>query len=942
MKSVATCMLLAVCGLLMHGIPLRAEQPPNIVFIISDDHAWTDYGFMGHPQIETPHLDALAKQSAVFTRGYVPTALCRPALATLITGKYAHQHKISGNDPAILPSMRAPAAQGAEPAEYRELRERLIAQIDRQPTLPQLLSTRGYRSHQSGKWWEGNFRRGGFTDGMTRGFPEPGGRHGDDGLKIGREGMEPVLDFIDRCVADNQPFFTWYAPFLPHSPHNPPPRLLAKYKAKGIESEHVARYYAMVEWFDETCGQLTEHLDAKGIREKTLIVYIGDNGWIQDPGSSGFAARSKQSANEGGTRQPTMFCWPSVIKPGDRQQQLCSSVDIVPTALAAAGIDIPQELPGYNLLPALKSGEPAPREQVFGESFAHDIADIDQPEASLLYRWVIDGKWKLLLTYDGKVGRYAKHHPLTEKGPQLFDLLADPHEDQNLASAEPEVLARLAERLQAWWPVTERKVQTTIASSTHLNPQRPNVLFIAIDDQNDWVGHMGGHPLAHTPHIDQLAERGTTFLNAHCQAPLCNPSRTSLMLSLRPTTTGIYGLAPWFRSLDGWKDRVTLAQHFKRSGYRTLTAGKIFHGGVGDPAARRAEFDEWGPAGGIGVKPDQKLIPATPMGNHPLMDWGVFPHRDEDKGDYQVASWAVEQIRSADRGQPFFLAAGFFLPHVPCYTTQKWFDLFPDDDRVLPLIQLDDRNDTPRFSWYLHWHLPEPRLKWVQDNAQWRNLSRSYLACTSFVDEQVGRVLAALDEAGLADNTIVVLWSDHGFHLGEKGITGKNTLWEDGTRVPLVFAGPGVSAQQRCVQPAELLDIYPTLVELCGLPPRDDLEGISLLPQLQDATTHRERPAVTSHNQGNHGVRSERWRYIRYADGSEELYDQQTDPHEWTNLIANPGLAEVVEQHKRWLPVHDVEPAVGSAHRVLTYDKTTDEAIWEGQAIRRDTPIPND
>ncbi len=942
MKSVARCMLLALCWLTMHASPLWAEQPPNIVFIVSDDHAWTDYGFMGHAQIETPHLDALAKQSAVFTRGYVPTALCRPALATLITGKYAHQHKISGNDPAILPSMAAPAARAADPTEYGELRERLIAQIDRQDTLPQLLAAQGYCSHQSGKWWEGSFRRGGFTEGMTRGFPEPGGRHGDDGLKIGREGMEPVLDFIDRSVADNKPFFAWYAPFLPHSPHNPPPRLLAKYKAKGIESEHVARYYAMVEWFDETCGELVKHLDTKGIREKTLIVYIGDNGWIQDPDSSGFAARSKQSPNEGGTRQPTMFCWPGMIQPGDRQQQLCSSVDVVPTALAAAGAHLPPELPGYNLLPSLMSGEPAPREQVFGESFAHDIADIDKPEASLLYRWVIDGKWKLLLTYDGKLGRYAKHHPLNEKRPQLFDVLADPHEQENLASVQPEVVARLAEMLQAWWPVNERKVQTTFTSSATGETRRPNVLFIAIDDQNDWVGHMGGHPLAQTPHIDRLAARGTTFLNAHCQAPLCNPSRTSLMLSLRPTTTGIYGLAPWFRTLDHWKDRVTLAQHFKRNGYRTLTAGKIFHGGVGDHAARQVEFDEWGPAGGIGAKPDQKLIPPTPMGNHPLMDWGVFPHNDEDKGDYQVASWAIDQIRGADRDQPFFLATGFFLPHVPCYATQKWFDLYPDDEQVLPLIQLDDRNDTPRFSWYLHWNLPEPRLKWVTDNAQWKNLARSYLACTSFVDEQIGRMVAALDEAGLADNTIVVLWGDHGFHLGEKGITGKNTLWDDATRVPLVFAGPGITPKQRCLQPAELLDIYPTLLELCNLPARDDLEGISLLPQLQDAAVRRERPAIISHNRGNHAVRSEHWRYIRYADGSQELYDLRTDPHEWTNLVANPALADVIEQHISWLPAVDVEPAVGSAHRVLTYNPATDEAIWEGGVVRRDTPIPND
>ncbi len=470
--------------------------------------------------------------------------------------------------------------------------------------------------------------------------------------------------------------------------------------------------------------------------------------------------------------------------------------------------------------------------------------------------------------------------------------------------------------------------------------QRPNVLFIAIDDQNDWIGTLGGHPLAKTPHIDRLAARGTVFLNAHFQAPLCNPSRTSLMLSLRPTTTGVYGLAPWFRTLDEWKDRVTIPQHFKAHGYRTLTVGKIHHGGVGGPQLRAKEFDVWGQAGGIGVKPEKKLIPPTPMGNHPLMDWGVFPHNDEDKGDYQVATWAIEQIKTARKDRPFFLAAGFFLPHVPCYATQKWFDLYPDNDSVLPLVKDGDRDDTPRFSWYLHWDLPEPRLKWVRDNNQWRNLVRSYLTSTSFVDAQVGRLIAALEEAGLAENTVVVLWGDHGWHLGEKGITGKNTLWDRGTRVPLIFAGPGVSRGGRCTQPAELLDIYPTLNELCRLKPRDDLEGISLLPQLKDAGAKRDRPAITSHNRGNHGIRSENWRYIRYADGTEELYDMQADPREWTNLAARPEHAAVIADHRRWLPKIDVPPAANSAQRVLTYDPTTDVATWEGKPVRRTDPIP--
>ncbi|MHB0957190.1 MAG: sulfatase [Pirellulaceae bacterium] len=479
---------------------------------------------------------------------------------------------------------------------------------------------------------------------------------------------------------------------------------------------------------------------------------------------------------------------------------------------------------------------------------------------------------------------------------------------------------------------------------------RPNVLFIAIDDQNDWLGHLGGHPLAKTPHIDRLAARGTAFLNAHIQSPLCNPCRTSLMLGLRPTTTGIYGLAPWFRNVPAWKDRVTLPQHFAAHGYRTLATGKIYHGGTGGGGGAKAkpggqaavppEFQIAGTAGGIGATPEKKLIPPTPMGNHPLMDWGVFPHRDEDKGDYQVATWTVEQIRSAPRDQPFFLAAGFFLPHVPCYTTQQWFDLYPDDDSVLPVIREDDRADTPRFSWYLHWELPEPRLKWVIENNQWRNLVRSYLACTSFVDAQIGRILDALEEAGLADNTIVVVWGDHGWHLGEKGITGKNTLWDRSTRVPLVFAGPGVKAGQRCTQPAELLDIYPTLLELCGLPSRTDIEGLSLAPQLRDAAARRERPAITSHNQGNHGIRSERWRYIRYADGSEELYDMQNDPQEWTNLAGQPEFGTVIEEHRKWLPKIDEPPAPGSASRVLTYDASTDEAVWEGKPVTRSDPVP--
>lgn len=280
---------------------------PNIVMIISDDQSWTDYGFMGHSEIRTPHLDELAGHSALFRRGYVPVALCRPSLATMVTGLYPHQHGITGNDPARDPS------QSAE--QYAAQREQLISQLDRLETVPELLGEEGYLSFQSGKWWEGSYQRGGFTHGMTRGFPERGGRHGDDGLKIGREGMEPVTDFIDTAVDDDKPFFLWYAPFLPHTPHNPPERILEKYQEPGRPAA-LAKYYAMCEWFDETCGQLISHLQDSGVYENTLIVYVTDNGWIQrtpemelpEGWRPSFAPRSKQSPYEGGTRTPIMLC----------------------------------------------------------------------------------------------------------------------------------------------------------------------------------------------------------------------------------------------------------------------------------------------------------------------------------------------------------------------------------------------------------------------------------------------------------------------------------------------------------------------------------------------------------------------------------------------------------------------------------------------------------
>lgn len=394
-----------------------AARPPNVVLIVSDDQAWSDYEFMGHADIRTPRLDRLAGEGLLCTRGYVPSSLCRPSLATLITGMYPHQHKITGNDPP-------PDVDRGE----------MLRHIRAVPTLPRLLAARGYRSFQSGKWWEGSYDVGGFTAGMTHGDPARGGRHGDEGLRIGREGLRPIFDFIDE--GGETPFFVWYAPMLPHAPHNPPERLLAKYRADG-RSLHVARYYAMCEWFDETCGELLDGLDSRGLTEDTLVVYVTDNGWIQDPDSRAFAPRSKRSPYEGGVRTPIVLRWPGHIAPRRDERSIVSSIDLAPTILAACGVDVPAEMPGIDLSNA--DSLVADRGAAFGEIFTHDATDLDRPAANLLFRWCVVGEWKLIAPRDAD-------SPL-----ELFHVAIDSGETSEVADRHPEVVDDLRERLDRWW-----------------------------------------------------------------------------------------------------------------------------------------------------------------------------------------------------------------------------------------------------------------------------------------------------------------------------------------------------------------------------------------------------------------------------------------------------------------------------------------------------------
>ena len=445
---------------------------------------------------------------------------------------------------------------------------------------------------------------------------------------------------------------------------------------------------------------------------------------------------------------------------------------------------------------------------------------------------------------------------------------------------------------------------------------RPDILFIAIDDLNDWVGPLDGHPQVKTPNMDRLAERGMVFSNAHTAAPLCNPARTALMSGLRPSTSGVYVNAPDWRTLETFRNIRTLPGHFKDAGYRTFGAGKLFHSSTFNPNAYfgfndTTAWDAYYPSLDRQI-PDEIRPHARPANGSPFsenVDWGAVAADDRAMGDGQVAAWSRRQIL-AETGSPRFNAVGIYRPHLPWYLPRKYFDLYPLEEVELPTVletDLDDISEIAKLQGDSSTMPPMGIHEWARDAGVWKDGVQAYLASVSFADAMVGEVLDALEQSGRADDTIIVLWSDHGWHLGEKARWRKHTLWRESTRVPLIVVAPGVTQPgTRSAAPVSLMDLYPTLTELAGLPTPDHVEGMSLVPLLEDPGASLGRGGVvTTYGYRNHAVSGERYRYIVYSDGSEELYDLQTDPDEWTNRADDPALAGVKAELAGWLPEHD-------------------------------------
>jgi uncharacterized sulfatase len=893
-------------------VPAAAAAVPrarNVVLIVSDDQHWRDYGFMGHPHLRTPSLDRLARESLVFPRGYVTSSLCCPSLASIITGRYPHEHRIVGNDPPESPAAPRKTEQGR--AAFAAGRRRMNEHLAAWPTLPKLLGKAGFASLQTGKWWQGDFAQGGFTEGMTK-----GSRHGDEGLSIGRETLAPITDFVKRQADAGKPFFVWYAPMLPHDPHDPPAELVAHYAA-AAKSPHVARYWGNVERFDRTVGELLDFLDRSGLSRDTLVVYVTDNGWIQNPDAPRFAPRSKLSPYDGGLRTPIMLRMPGAIAPGP-SEKLAASIDILPTVLAACGVDAPAGLPGVNLLDPRAV---AARRQVFGECYTHTIVDLEDPALSLLWRWTVrdtvaDGRresWKLVLPTPanpfpaqaaGNVDPESRGRH--ERGEiELFDIAADPDETKNLAAVRPDLVAELTRSLDAWWnPAVKAGLAAPAAAaaateSPPAGPRRPpNLLVFLADDLGARDLGCTGSTFYRTPALDALAASGMLFSRGYAACPVCSPTRAALVTGRHPARVRITNFiggdrrgrllpAEYLRALP--HEEITLAERLRDRGYTSGVFGK-WH--LGPPAD--IERHGFAAQGSTTVGP----------GSGPV----------DDPLHARAIATAAASFIEAHRDRPFFCYVPLHSPHVPLVTRPE---LAAEEGRRA--VGVGPRFDPPPP------HPGDPVTRAVQDHPVYAGMIRE-------MDEAVATVLAAVDRAGVAGDTLVVFTSDNGGLSTAEGAptsnlplrAGKGFVYEGGIRVPLIVRWPGIVApKSRSDVPVTTLDVAATLLDAAGcLPaaaeataraaatPQPPLDGTSLRPILSGKGTLPGRDLVWHYphysNQGGRpaaaliagdGPQPGTEKLVQhFEDGRIELFDLAADPGEYRDLAAErPERAKELE-----------------------------------------------
>ena len=933
MKKAVFLLFVSLCLPVLHVFSQGMERP-NILFIISEDNG-PELGCYGAP-VETPNLDQLAKEGALFSRAFVPQAGCSQSRASFFTGLYPHQN----------------GQIGLATWKYRMYNPHT-------PNIPETLKAAGYRTGIIGKLH--------VNPESAFSFDYVSSLLNTSNSNFSRKNMEhyalDAVEFIEECT---QPFYLQvnypeaHAPFLDQVNGVPSHPLSADdvdaLPYTGLNNQKLkaltASYYNCIMRLDHYVGDLIRVLKENGKYKNTLIVYIGDHG--------ADLVRGKRTSYEGGLRIPMIISWGDKIVHGSEWSELVSTIDLYPTFIEAAGLPVPDYLPGKSMLPLLKGEHISWREYLFTEYHTHSnhnpypqrtvrgdrfklicnpLTGTENPGFDFTLSHCLKMSENELL--DGVDRQVVKAYGIMKNPPEyeLYDLRKDPYEMRNLAGdrAYANILEQLKTELVNWQVSTSdplidplkarqlfevisthgtmEKPRTEVPYREFMNPGldfsenlgRPNVLLITIDDMNDWISLFDPDNPIQTPCIEKLAERGTFFSRAYCSSPACNPSRASVWTGTRPHKTGIYGnSSDWRNALPEVKP---LQRYFKDNGYFVCGTGKVFHHHLDWAFHDNASFNEYLMMSINEPYPDQKLNGLEWYGSRNT-DWGVWPDTIVLTADYRSAEYAIQKLEQK-HDRPFFLNVGIYKPHSPFFAPKEFFDCYPDSLVELPRSYSEDMDDLPAGALQLvkstgwFWDGMEKAVEEKPD--AYRDYVRAYQACASFADEMIAKVLEALNDSPYKENTIVILWSDHGFHLGEKEHFEKFALWEKSTHIPFIIVAPGLTTPgSRIDKPVDMTAIYPTLSELCGLEIPDQVDGISLVPLLKDSCLEYP-PALMTYMKGNHAIRSERWRYIQYADGTQELYDHQNDPDEWYNLANEEEYKEVIEELKQYIPDENAE-----------------------------------
>ena len=923
-----------------------AADKPNFVVILTDDQSWVGSSLQMMPEdprtrsdyFRTPHIERLAQMGMRFSQGYSPAASCCPTRRAIQTGQVPARHEYNAD--------RAGWAK-----TYRN-----------QLNIPRMLKAADerYVTGHFGKWdhrydeitphQQGYDFSDGYTGNGNGGSKGTGGPAATPDPKLINTITDEALHFITRNHANDRPFYLQLSHYAVHLDifYNAATLADVKHDLSPGKKHNMPEFAAMTEDMDAGIGRILDKLLELDLLANTYLIFMSDNGGrtsIPKAPESQVDRNAplrdgKHSFYEGGIRVPFIVLGPHV-EPGSVSAVPVTGVDLLPTFADLAGYPnrLPDNIDGGSIRQVLHNDGKGIVERSKPFLVFHQAADREPLSAIRM------GDYKLVKTWQ-------------QNRLELFDLSRDISEVNDLSDSMGDktselhgLLSGFLKEVDADQPrpdgkdgKSKKKSSQTTSAATGLETRslipagvQPNVLFLAIDDLNDWIGALGGHPQAMTPHLDRLISQSVLFTNAHCAAPVCSASRHALLSGLRPSTTGWYsntskGLKSYARTLGA---TVPMPTHFKRNGYKTLAAGKIFHSGTSDVkgyeywdeerpkfkwpeelAARGhgyqgqkgGHFHPFPRDGGAIYQKYQKGVDG-----HSLC-WGALQAEDmppEGMPDEQIADWAVQRLTQKHE-KPFFLAVGFVRPHLPYTAPKEFFDLYPLDQISVPEVPVDEMDDIPLWGKAMAYGTiqgGDHHNVLSISPGYWREMTRAYLACVSFVDAQAGKVLRALEESPYADNTIVVFWSDHGQHLGEKQHWRKMALWEESTRVPLAVRLPGaINGGEACSRSVSLIDIYPTMLGLCDLPEVKGLEGTSLLTQLKDPTTKRLNPAITTWHYNNHAARSQNFRYIRYRDGSEELYDHRTDPNEHHNLAADPALASIKKRLAASLPTTNLMP----------------------------------